>query len=266
MYLWWSLYTLYLHACQVRVTVGDSGLCCCVCVTSFKCYWMPLCVDSDLSVVVRTLTCLWLWERWPVCGCENTDPSVVVRTDRSVVVKTLTLSVIVRTDLSVVVRTDLSMVVRTDLCVVVKTLTHLWLWELTCLWLWELTCLWLWELTCLWLWEHWFHAPVLWWSSVLSCLPTALCSPLQHKHNTHQPQPQHIILLNLPKSKQKHEYSPTQNETISSVKLNKWNYTPTPLIISLMTVCAPLCPPCKSEIWKKLKMSTCPHKMNPSVL
>ena len=30
--LWWSLCTLYLHACQVRVTVGDSGLCCCTCV------------------------------------------------------------------------------------------------------------------------------------------------------------------------------------------------------------------------------------------
>ena len=26
----------YLHACQVRVTVGDSGLCCCTCVTSFE--------------------------------------------------------------------------------------------------------------------------------------------------------------------------------------------------------------------------------------
>ena len=24
MYLWWSLCTLYLHACQMRVTVGDS--------------------------------------------------------------------------------------------------------------------------------------------------------------------------------------------------------------------------------------------------
>ena len=32
MYLWWSLCTLYLLPCQVRVTVGDSGLCCCVCV------------------------------------------------------------------------------------------------------------------------------------------------------------------------------------------------------------------------------------------
>ena len=27
---WWSLCTLYLHACQVIVTVGNSGLCCCV--------------------------------------------------------------------------------------------------------------------------------------------------------------------------------------------------------------------------------------------
>ena len=32
----WSLCTLYLHACQVRVTVGDSGLCCCTCVMSIE--------------------------------------------------------------------------------------------------------------------------------------------------------------------------------------------------------------------------------------
>ena len=43
--LWWSLCTLYLLACQVRVTVGHSGLCC-VCVTSFKRELTPLCVDS----------------------------------------------------------------------------------------------------------------------------------------------------------------------------------------------------------------------------
>ena len=36
-YLWWSLCTLYLHACQVQVTLGDSGLCCCNCMTSFEC-------------------------------------------------------------------------------------------------------------------------------------------------------------------------------------------------------------------------------------
>ena len=32
-----SLCTLYLHACQVRATVGDQGLCCCTCVTYFEC-------------------------------------------------------------------------------------------------------------------------------------------------------------------------------------------------------------------------------------
>ena len=36
MYLWWSLWTLCLRACQVRVTVGDSGLCCCIRVRYFK--------------------------------------------------------------------------------------------------------------------------------------------------------------------------------------------------------------------------------------
>ena len=44
-YLWWSSCTLYLLACQVRVTVGDSGLCC-VCVTSFERKLTPLCVGS----------------------------------------------------------------------------------------------------------------------------------------------------------------------------------------------------------------------------
>ena len=28
LYRWWSLCTLYLHACQMRVTVGNSGFCC----------------------------------------------------------------------------------------------------------------------------------------------------------------------------------------------------------------------------------------------
>ena len=38
MYLWWRLCTLYLHsaACQVRGTVGGSGLCSCACVTYFE--------------------------------------------------------------------------------------------------------------------------------------------------------------------------------------------------------------------------------------
>ena len=37
MYLLWSLRTLYLHACQVRVTTSDSGLCCCTRVMYFGC-------------------------------------------------------------------------------------------------------------------------------------------------------------------------------------------------------------------------------------
>ena len=41
MYLWWSLCPLYLLACQVRVTAGNSGLCC-VCVTSFERYLLYL--------------------------------------------------------------------------------------------------------------------------------------------------------------------------------------------------------------------------------
>ena len=35
MYLRWGLCTLYLLACLV-ITVGDSGLCCCTCVTYFE--------------------------------------------------------------------------------------------------------------------------------------------------------------------------------------------------------------------------------------
>ena len=35
-YLWWNKCTLYLLACQVRVTVGDSGLCHCVLCEIFR--------------------------------------------------------------------------------------------------------------------------------------------------------------------------------------------------------------------------------------
>ena len=41
-----NLCTLYLPACQVRVTVGESGLCCCTRVTSFDCQLAPLGVDT----------------------------------------------------------------------------------------------------------------------------------------------------------------------------------------------------------------------------
>ena len=42
MYLWCSLCSLYLCACQVRVAVGDLGLCCCACVACFKQWLAPL--------------------------------------------------------------------------------------------------------------------------------------------------------------------------------------------------------------------------------
>ena len=44
LYLWWSSCTLYLLACQVRVTVGDSGLCCCD--TYFQRQLTFLCIES----------------------------------------------------------------------------------------------------------------------------------------------------------------------------------------------------------------------------
>ena len=47
----WSLCTLYLLACQMRVTAGHSGLVyCCVCVTAL----IPLCVDSSPKADFRT--------------------------------------------------------------------------------------------------------------------------------------------------------------------------------------------------------------------
>ena len=44
MYLQWSSCTLHLLACQVQVTVGDSGLCC-VCVMSLECSSTALFMD-----------------------------------------------------------------------------------------------------------------------------------------------------------------------------------------------------------------------------
>ena len=71
MYLWWSLCTFYLHACQVRVTVGESGLCCFTCVTSFERWLTPLCADSKTVVCGHCLE-IWLksrrgttlWDQW----------------------------------------------------------------------------------------------------------------------------------------------------------------------------------------------------------
>ena len=45
--------------CCHWVTVGDSGLCC-VCLMSFRCKLIPLCVDSVWAL--RALFCFRLWE------------------------------------------------------------------------------------------------------------------------------------------------------------------------------------------------------------
>ena len=62
MYLWWSLYTLYLHACQERVTAGDSGLCCCTCVTYFERQLTPLCIDSARALWASF--CFQIDDKW----------------------------------------------------------------------------------------------------------------------------------------------------------------------------------------------------------
>ena len=44
--IWWGLCTLYLLVWQVTITVGDSGLCCCVRVTSVERQLIPFFVSS----------------------------------------------------------------------------------------------------------------------------------------------------------------------------------------------------------------------------
>ena len=68
MYLWWSLCTLYLYACQVKVTIGDSGLCCCTCVMCFERQLTPLGVDST-RVHNKTLQFFEFSKHQYVSGC-----------------------------------------------------------------------------------------------------------------------------------------------------------------------------------------------------
>ena len=53
-YLQWSSCTLYLLACQVQVTVGNSGLCC-VCVTSLECKSAALFMDLIAEIFFGSL-------------------------------------------------------------------------------------------------------------------------------------------------------------------------------------------------------------------
>ena len=58
MYLWWSLCPLSLPTHQV---IGDSDLCCCVCVMSFKRWLTPLLVDSAQMLWASFCFRLWLF-------------------------------------------------------------------------------------------------------------------------------------------------------------------------------------------------------------
>ena len=76
----WILGTLYLLTCQATVTVGDSHLCCCVCVQSYMrslcCHWHSqghkvwilyenVCIS--LNRVWPKLVCLCIIIRWKCC-------------------------------------------------------------------------------------------------------------------------------------------------------------------------------------------------------
>ena len=69
MSLWWSLYTLYLLACQVRVTANSSCLHYCASVTSFKLKLTPLCVavDGFTFLVISTV----FFNHFLVSPCNN---------------------------------------------------------------------------------------------------------------------------------------------------------------------------------------------------
>ena len=72
MYLWLSSCALYLHACQLRVTVGNSGLCCCTCVTYVEHKLTPLCA---YYLLVCQVTCsyqpTWLTKHLKLLSWSN---------------------------------------------------------------------------------------------------------------------------------------------------------------------------------------------------
>ena len=80
MYLWLILHTLYLHACQVRVTVGNSGLCCCTCVMYFE---HQFCCCTCGRYFERQLTplCVDASTRTPHCKAATFKSSLPVSTD-----------------------------------------------------------------------------------------------------------------------------------------------------------------------------------------
>ena len=55
-----EIYTLHLLSCQLRIAVGDLGLCCCVYVTSLERQFTPLFVDLGLAVLIEMGKARWM--------------------------------------------------------------------------------------------------------------------------------------------------------------------------------------------------------------
>ena len=85
--------TVYLFARQVRVIVSDPGLCCCVCVMSFKSKWTPLFVDWELQLIKVIIDQSLKDTSWRLSGKMNRKVFVVkndsvvsekVKTDKTI--------------------------------------------------------------------------------------------------------------------------------------------------------------------------------------
>ena len=76
MYLWQNLCTLYFTCIPLRVTTGNSGLCCCVCVVSFECWLTPfVCWWKQPNNVLQQFLCVWFTVKfvgtWNLCKSQQ---------------------------------------------------------------------------------------------------------------------------------------------------------------------------------------------------
>ena len=80
----WSLFALYLFTCQARVTVGDSGLCCFVHVTSFESWLTPFVCWFSLWVsfgILTSLPPLYVSSEWSnIRSKDHASQLLIIRT------------------------------------------------------------------------------------------------------------------------------------------------------------------------------------------
>ena len=81
MYHFWSYVPCIFHSYQVRVTIGNSGLCCCACVTSFRCWLTPLCVGLD-CYILSPAGCIYVLYLC-VCLCDGVGLSYLNLVERN---------------------------------------------------------------------------------------------------------------------------------------------------------------------------------------